>query len=64
MPEAALARELQVPYAAIAVVVNAAAGRGASSQRVSLDDIARIIDESMANVRLIVARLVELHVGP
>jgi hypothetical protein len=44
--------------------VNAAAGRGASSQRVSLDDIARIIDESMANVRLIVARLVELHVGP
>jgi len=64
MPEAALARELQVSYAAIAVVVNAAAGRGASSQRVSLDDIARIIDESMANVRLIVARLVELHVGP
>jgi len=64
MPEAALARELQVSYAAIAVVVNAAAGRGASSRRVALDDIARIIDESMANVRLIVARVVERHVGP
>ena len=31
MPEAALARELELPYAAIAVVVNHAAGRGDSS---------------------------------
>ena len=63
MPEAALARELQVSYAALAVVVNAAAGRGESLKRVALDDIARIIDESMGNVRLIVAKMVERHGG-
>jgi 5'-methylthioinosine phosphorylase len=61
MPEAALARELQVSYASLSVVVNAAAGRGDSSERVSFDDIARIIEESMAKVRLIVAKLVERH---
>ena len=33
MPEAALARELDLPYAAIAVVVNHAAGRGDSRDR-------------------------------
>ena len=63
MPEAALARELEVSYAALAVVVNAAAGRGESAKRVALDDIARIIDESMAKVRLIVAKVVEKHGG-
>jgi 5'-methylthioadenosine phosphorylase len=61
MPEAALARELQLSYAALAVVVNAAAGRGESARRVALEDIARIIDESMARVRLIVAKVVEHH---
>ena len=61
MPEAALARELQMSYAALAVVVNAAAGRGESAKRVALEDIARIIDESMARVRLIVAKVVEHH---
>jgi purine nucleoside phosphorylase len=52
-----------VSYAALAVVVNAAAGRGESAKRVALDDIARIIDESMAKVRLIVAKVVEKHGG-
>ena len=61
MPEAALARELQISYAALAVVVNAAAGRAESAQRVSLDDIARVIDAAMAKVRLIVAKLVQRH---
>ena len=63
MPEAALARELKLPYAAIAVVVNPAAGRGASAHSVSLEDIARVIDESMGRVRLVVAKLVERHAG-
>ena len=40
MPEAALARELELPYAAIAVVVNHAAGRGDSSQEISMERIA------------------------
>jgi len=63
MPEAALARELQLEYAALAVVVNPAAGRGASARAVSLDDIGRVMEESMAKVRMIVAKVVERHGG-
>ncbi len=36
MPEAALAREAELDYAALCVVVNHAAGRGSSSERVEL----------------------------
>jgi 5'-methylthioinosine phosphorylase len=61
MPEAALARELGLAYAALAVVVNPAAGRGASARAIALDDIANVIEESMAKVRMIVAKLVERH---
>jgi 5'-deoxy-5'-methylthioadenosine phosphorylase len=51
MPEAALARELALPYAAIAVVVNAAAGRGDSSVEISMDGIARVLETAMEKVR-------------
>ena len=51
MPEAALARELGVPYVAISVVVNYAAGRGDSAHEVSLDAIARILEGAMERVR-------------
>ena len=61
MPEAALARELGIDYAHLAVVVNPAAGRGSSSQAVSLDDIARVMEQSMGSIRLIVAKMVERH---
>ena len=63
MPEASLARELGMKYAALAVVVNPAAGRGASARTVSLDDIARVIEETMGGIRLIVSRMVERHGG-
>jgi len=63
MPEAALARELGLEYATLAVVVNPAAGRGASARAISLDDIGRVIEESMAKVRMIVAKMVERHGG-
>jgi 5'-methylthioadenosine phosphorylase len=63
MPEAALARELQMPYAALAVVVNPAAGRGSSAHSVSMEDIGRVIEETMGKVRMIVAKLVERHAG-
>jgi 5'-methylthioadenosine phosphorylase len=59
MPEAALARELGLGYAALAVVVNAAAGRGASAQAIALADIGPVIEESMAKVRMIVGKMVE-----
>jgi 5'-methylthioinosine phosphorylase len=63
MPEAALARELKMGYVHIAVVVNPAAGRGASALAVSLDDIGRVMTETMGSVRRIVARMVERHGG-
>jgi 5'-methylthioadenosine phosphorylase len=63
MPEAALARELQMAYAGLAVVVNPAAGRGSSAKSVSMEDIGRVMEEAMSKVRAIVARLVETHAG-
>jgi 5'-methylthioadenosine phosphorylase len=39
MPEAALAREAELEYAALCVVVNHAAGRGSSAQRIELTQL-------------------------
>ena len=61
MPEAALAREMKLAYASIAVVVNPAAGRGSSAHAVSMQDIQKVMDASMENVRRIVAAVVERH---
>jgi 5'-methylthioinosine phosphorylase len=47
----------------MAVVVNPAAGRGTSASRVSLEDIGRVIEETMEKVRMIVAKVVERHDG-
>jgi 5'-methylthioinosine phosphorylase len=58
MPEAALARELALDYANLCVVANWAAGRGDSSNAVSLDDIKLALTEGMVNVRRILGRLV------
>lgn len=63
MPETALARELKLAYATLAVVVNPAAGRGSNTRAVSFEDIGRVIEESMSRVRKIVAALVERHAG-
>ena len=51
MPEAALARELELPYAAIGVVVNYAAGRSSSEHGIHFDDIELVLQESMVRVR-------------
>ena len=59
MPEAALARELGVEYAAIAVVANYAAGRGDSEHAVALDKIQTVLDEAMGRVRRVIAKLCE-----
>lgn len=63
MPEAALARELKLAYAALAVVVNPAAGRGSNARAVSFEDIGRVVEETMGRVRRIAAALVERHAG-
>ena len=64
MPEAALARELAIPYAALALVANPAAGRGASAQAVSMEEISRVMKETMGSVRLVVERMVARHGHP
>jgi 5'-methylthioinosine phosphorylase len=57
MPEAALAREISLEYAAIAVVANYAAGRGESRRAIALERIAAVLDEAMGRVRRIVEEL-------
>ena len=60
MPEAALARELDLPYAAIAVVVNHAAGRGDSSEHVSMEGINQVLHTAMDKVRALLEHIVPL----
>lgn len=59
MPEAALAREISLEYAAIAVVANYAVGRGESARAVPLDRIGAVLDEAMGRVRRIIEKLCE-----
>ncbi len=58
MPEAGLARELELCYAAVTVVANHAAGRGASSEKIEFAAIFKVLDEGMAKVRHILEALV------
>ena len=55
MPEAALARELELPYAALAVVANHAAGTGDSSAGISLEAIDATLRAAMDRVRRVLA---------
>jgi 5'-deoxy-5'-methylthioadenosine phosphorylase len=56
MPEAALARELHLSYAALALVVNAAAGTGTSARRIDLAAAEVLAREAMKRVvRLLTA---------
>lgn len=57
MPEAVLARELGLGYAMLAVVVNAAAGRGGSAETVSLAEIHAVAETAMRDVRLLLGAL-------
>ncbi len=58
MPEAALAREIGLCYATIAVVVNYAAGRGSSRQGIDMHALAAVSQQAMGRVRLILEPLV------
>lgn len=58
MPEAALARELGLSYATIAVVVNAAAGRGNSPEKARLEGISEVAQAAMVRVRNLIAGIV------
>jgi 5'-methylthioadenosine phosphorylase len=61
MPEAVLARELGLCYAAIGVVANHAAGRGSSEHAIHYDEIDSVLKGAMQRVRSILEHLVALH---
>jgi 5'-methylthioadenosine phosphorylase len=58
MPEAVLARELNLPYAAINVIANHAAGRGDSANGIHFESLEVVLHEAMGRVRAIIERLV------
>lgn len=51
MPEAGLARELELPYAALCVVANWAAGRGDSAHGIKFESLEGVLQEAMGRVR-------------
>jgi 5'-methylthioinosine phosphorylase len=61
MPEAVLARELGLCYAAIGVVANYAAGRGSSAHGVQYQEVETVLNNAMLRVRTILEHLVPLH---
>jgi 5'-methylthioinosine phosphorylase len=54
MPEAVLARELNIPYVCLALVVNPAAGK--SSALITMDDIRAVITTGMEDIKKIISR--------
>jgi len=63
MPEAYLAREVGLCYAAIAVCVNWAAGRGDSGAGISADSIETTLDRVMGRVRRVLVHLARASYG-
>lgn len=61
MPEAALAREIGLCYAALAVVLNHAAGRGAAEREIRMDDLRGVSEGAMGRVRAILEQWVMLY---
>ena len=57
MPEAALARELNLPYAAINVVANYAAGRGDSATGITFQQIEEVLQGAMTRVRSVLEHI-------
>ena len=63
MPEAVLARELGLPYAAISVVANHAAGRGSSADGIHFESLDSVLQEAMGRVRAVIEELVGRRSG-
>ncbi|MBN8518491.1 MAG: S-methyl-5'-thioinosine phosphorylase [Candidatus Accumulibacter sp.] len=61
MPEAVLARELAIPYAAINVVANYAAGRGDSREAIRMEAILSVLEGAMQQVFAIIERMLASH---
>ncbi len=63
MPEAVLARELGVSYAAICPVANFAAGRGDSAQSIQFEQVMPLLQQTMDKVRAVIAHYLSEHDG-
>jgi 5'-methylthioinosine phosphorylase len=59
MPEAGLARELELPYAALCVVSNWAAGRGDSAHGIKFESLETVLHLAMTRVRRIIEGICE-----
>jgi 5'-methylthioinosine phosphorylase len=59
MPEAALARELNIPYASLCLVVNPAAGKSAAL--ITMDDIRQVITTGMEDIKSLISEYVRTH---
>ncbi|MGB7651229.1 MAG: S-methyl-5'-thioinosine phosphorylase [Gallionella sp.] len=57
MPETALAKELELEYATIAVVANYAAGRGDSRVGINMESVNATADAAMARVRSLIEHI-------
>lgn len=57
MPEAVLARELDVPYAALCVVANWGAGRADSTEGIRFERIEEVLHAAMGEVRQVISGL-------
>lgn len=55
MPEAALARELELPYACLSLVVNPAAGK--SSSIITMEEIHAVLAEGIGQARAVLGRV-------
>lgn len=61
MPEAALARELGLQYAAICPVANHAAGRGSSANGIAYEALSEKLITTMQKVRLLIAEIARAY---
>ncbi len=61
MPEAALARELDIEYAALCPIANQAAGRGTSVNGIQYEDVMKKLELTMQNVRNLIAEIVRVY---
>ena len=64
MPEAYLARELELCYAAVGAVVNEAAGRGRSAEGIRMGEVQTMLGEVMLQVRRLIEQLVTADAAP
>jgi 5'-methylthioinosine phosphorylase len=62
MPETALAKELELRYATIAVVANHAAGRGDSATSINMENVNATAEAAMERVRKVLECVVNCSV--